>query len=281
MTYITPSEHRHKLRMQYLEDSKRDPVFVPLGVPGQKRLNSLDDKAYEREVEYELDQQQRLLAEVNGVEQTRDRGIRINVRRNNQLIDEAQRQYEMTRAAHAGQQWAGQERWQGKHNEEARKVNILHCREFVRRLARAGVHVWLNDFSKLLRIGVNARVLDFDEHGQPIGRKNKTLTTLQYPWSYEWSVMRFDEYDVPTQEKYRGWRTALLVLIGQGACTEEQAHEALGKPFITTASEFYREQLWNMRNLRGLYERPVAGNLDAKNLLPRRAQRTQRRRRKK
>lgn len=252
--FITPEEHKRRLREQYIADSKKDPVFVPLGV--RTRPVSLDERAYDKEVEYELDKEKhrQLADEVNGVEERKEGKKADN---HNQLVEESLRQHEMTYAAHAAQRWDGQERWQGKERQEARKVNVLHYREFQRRLKRVGVEITFNDFSKLGRIGMNARVMDFDELGNCIGMAKKTVTTLQYPWSYEWSIMRFNEYNVPTQEKFRGWRTALLVLISYGVCTEAQAHEALGQP-NGDASLFYREQLFNLRNKRGIYEKPVA-----------------------
>lgn len=94
------------------------------------------------------------------------------------------------------------------------------------------------------RIGVNAWVKpEPGTKAYDLGvYQMKTLTTLQYPYSPEWSVMRFDEYDVPQGEKYRGWRTVLLVLITVGVLTVEEAHKAFGDP-VGPASLFYREQL--------------------------------------
>ena len=77
----------------------------------------------------------------------------------------------------------------------------------------------------------------------------KTVTSLQYPYSQEWSVMRFDQYNVPKKEKYRGWRTALLVLILADVITEKEAHRAFGAG-RGPASEFYQMQLQTHRNVR-------------------------------
>lgn len=178
--------------------------------------------------------------------------------------------------------WEGQDRWQGKENEEMRKVNVIHCNEFIRRLAASGINaaldnhcvddfcadmnkihperdyeiigdggprIWLNSFSRVGRIGVNAWLKP--KPGTKAWDKHlyiaETVTTLQYPWSYEWSVMRFDEYNVPTAEKFRGWRTTLLNMIIKGVLTEEQAHRAFPL-HICAASTFYRKQLYNFRN---------------------------------
>lgn len=160
------------------------------------------------------------------------------------------------------QRWHGQERWQGRENEEMRLVRIMHPYTFMEKLARSGVtatpydpffwyrqnkipveswpkphyRIWLNAFTRAGRIGVNAVVKG----------EARTVTTIQYPYGPEWSIMRFNEYDVPTNEKYRGWRTTLLCLIVAGVITEAEAHKAFGSP-VGEASLFYREQLFNHR----------------------------------
>jgi hypothetical protein len=141
--------------------------------------------------------------------------------------------------------WEGQDRWQGKENEEMRMVNVMHCNTFIANLRRAGINadldnhcvdewvtemnklhpkkdyeiigdggprIWLNSFSRVGRIGVNAWTMpEKGTKARDLGvYVAKTITTLQYPYSIEWSIMRFDQYNVPTAEKYRGWRTTLL-----------------------------------------------------------------------
>lgn len=168
--------------------------------------------------------------------------------------EEIVRQMEKSYKAAAPQRWKGQERWQGRENEAMRLVNIIHPHTFIDRLNRAGIRasldaempgqvrharIWLNSFSLIGRIGVNAWV-----DGEPT-----TVTTLQYPYGPEWSIMRFDEKNVPTNEKYRGWRTTLLTLICTNVVTEEEAHRAFGKP-IGMAASFYLEQLYEHRKIR-------------------------------
>lgn len=174
------------------------------------------------------------------------------------MIEESLRQHELNEMAHAKQRWQGQERWQGWRNEETRLTRIMSCYEFVRRLRGGGVDVWLNHFvicihdepiqhcvkkrgaikgCKAGQIGVNARR----------ERQEKTITTTQYVYAPEYSVMRFDQYNVPTREKYRGWRTALLVLILAGVLSEDQAQDIFGAA-IGPASLFYRQQLYQFRN---------------------------------
>jgi hypothetical protein len=197
--------------------------------------------------------------------------------------------FEMNCARSAWMRWQGQERWQGRKNEEERLVNILHPLAVMRKLRNAGVDargeehpnatIWLNEQIGLGRIGVNAWVnpVETDEEGyleelrqardEGFGQHKidritenyyacrdrrkikRTLTTLQYPYGPEFSIMRFDKHNVPTKEKYRGWRTAMLVLIYAGILTEAQVDAAFGPP-IGAASEFYRQQLYTLRQVR-------------------------------
>jgi hypothetical protein len=184
----------------------------------------------------------------------------------NELVEESLRLYEqnLNDERRKETRWQGQDRWQGRENEEARITRIMSCFEFAKRLQREGVNVWLNDFvicvhgenlegcvqkrgdikgCKAGQIGVNAWV------STASCRVQKTVTTLQYMYGPEYSVMRFDRYNVPTREKYRGWRTALLVLIMNDVLREDQADEIFGPP-IGPASLFYRQQLWDYRNRR-------------------------------
>lgn len=73
--------------------------------------------------------------------------------------------------------------------------------------------------------------------------------TLQAPLGTEWMIMDFDEFDVPTQAKYLGWRTALLTMIRCGAITEAEAHKAF--PVGSgPAADWYMEQLYDERQQR-------------------------------
>ena len=164
----------------------------------------------------------------------------------------------------AKQRWPGQERWIGKENEEMRLVNILHPHAFFRKLKRAGVdcsiepatfYVWQEDFASGKRIEMKREryagrfwLYDYAHNGRiGIGAWKKGqrvhVTSLQYPYGPEWTLMRFDQFDVPTNERYRGWRTALLHLILAGILTEEEVNRAFGPVKLNQASLFYRQQL--------------------------------------
>lgn len=71
--------------------------------------------------------------------------------------------------------------------------------------------------------------------------------TLQTPLGTEWMIMDFDDYGVPTQAAFLGWRTALLTMIRAGCITEREAHKAF--PVGTThAADWYRQQLKELRD---------------------------------
>jgi hypothetical protein len=63
--------------------------------------------------------------------------------------------------------------------------------------------------------------------------------------------MKFDEFDVPQYERYRGWRTAILRLIQDEVVTEEEVERAFGPVVHNEASELYLEQLNYFRKTRG------------------------------
>jgi hypothetical protein len=200
-------------------------------------------------------------------------------------VEESLELHALNVAASIEQRLPDQDRWKGRENEEQRLVNILHPSQVMRRLRRAGVdardaespeaRIWLNDWSAGGMVGVNAWVnpQELDEEGYLLalshatgqaqkdilsdnfracleGRKiQRTLTSLQEPYGPEWSVMRFNEHGVATKERYRGWRTAMLVLIVAEVLTEEEVDAAFGKP-MGEAGAWYRSQLQVWRTIR-------------------------------
>ena len=164
----------------------------------------------------------------------------------------------------------------GRENEEARLVNILHPHAVFQKLKDAGVNCsiepamdwvwdidhktglatpvqrnlstarfWLHENVILDRVGISAWVWRNGE------RTAQYITYLQWPRGPEWSVMRFDEFDVPTSEKYRGWRTALLRLMQEGLLDEREVDRAFGPVTMSDVSELYHEQLDAIRESRG------------------------------
>lgn len=115
---------------------------------------------------------------------------------------------------------------------------ILHENEFLTRLGKLGTFK-PNDWS---RHGM--RGLNIFWQG-----KWKYLFAIQRGYAPEFSLMNFNEHQLPTTEKYRGWRgTVLLRLILGGYITEEAAHAEFGPPMLTRATLRYRLKLWKYRN---------------------------------
>jgi hypothetical protein len=193
---------------------------------------------------------------------------------------------EKARAQHLpGQVFWGIDEARRREQERMRMVNILHPNAIIRRLQRAGVdarfeqhpnaRIWLNDWTCNGLVGVNAWVKPqaMDEAGYLLGmsqatsqaqkdlltenffaaragrKVRKTLTSVQDPYGPEWSVMRFNDRGVATKEKYRGWRTAMLVLIVAEVLEEHEVDAAFGEP-IGEAAAFYRQQLQTWRQIR-------------------------------
>lgn len=210
-------------------------------------------------------------------EMLRRANLQIESRPNQQNLEQLQRKHEELVERKRAERLPGQERWQGRENEDRRFVNILHPHRIFYLLRAAGVdariespymtvwvpdklgelkqqrvmhsatgRLWLNESSRLGRIGVNAWVRD-EETGFPTAR---TVTTFQYPYGPEWSLFHFDQFGVATAEKYRGWRTGLLQMIVANVLTEEEVDRAFGPVVLNPASEFYRQQLQGNRRRR-------------------------------
>jgi hypothetical protein len=192
--------------------------------------------------------------------------------------DEVERIFEENYAAAAPQRWENQARFIGRENEEARLVNILHPHAFMRKLQRAGVdarieaphyyvwdidhktgkpiqvkkertvgRLWLHDDAVNGLLGISAWITN-SKTGL---RERKCITSLQHPCGPEWSLMYFDEFDVPIKERYRGWRTALLHLILRDVISEAEAVQAFGAVPLSPVSFEYRKILYYHRQRKG------------------------------
>ena len=195
-----------------------------------------------------------------------------------QLEEELERVFTENYLAREPHRWTGQERWLGEENEAKRLVNILHPHAVFRKLQRAGVdarieaptftvympddetgkpvavkrnrstgRIWLHDDVIEGRVGVSAKVWKTETQQYVI----KRVTYLQYPYGPEWSLMRFDMFDVPICEKFRGWRTALLHLITADVLTEAEVDRAFGPVPLSDVSIDYRKTLYEKRMRRG------------------------------
>jgi hypothetical protein len=195
-----------------------------------------------------------------------------------EIEDEVDRIYEENYAAAARQRWQHQDRFMGRENEEARLVNILHPHAFFRKLQQAGVdarieaphyyvwdidhktgkpiqvkkertagRLWLHDDAVNGLLGISAWVWS-SKAGL---RERKCVSSLQHPCGPEWSLMYFDEFDVPIKERFRGWRTTLLHLILKDVITEAEAVAAFGQVPLSDVSMVYRQTLYAHRMKKG------------------------------
>jgi hypothetical protein len=125
-------------------------------------------------------------------------------------------------------------------DKKARLVNIMHAREFVKKLRDNGIKCFTIDNGFPSTVGLFAHRPGTDEV--------IPVCYLQVPYMAEWSVIRTDSHGVPWGEEYRGWRTVLSQLILKEILTEDQAHKIFGKPALNRISRIYRRTLWNFRN---------------------------------
>jgi hypothetical protein len=107
------------------------------------------------------------------------------------------------------------------------------------RIVKSDKQIYLGNRVIQGRVALNAKVWD----EKLFKLVDMRINTLQVPLGPEWTVMRFDEYGIPTNEKFHGWRTALLSLITHRVITKEQADKAFGEA-KGEASLFYRKQLF-------------------------------------
>jgi hypothetical protein len=111
---------------------------------------------------------------------------------------------------------------------------------FITQLQRAGLNCWYRRHphpDKLTLVVVNK-----------MSKEAEVGCWVQFGFMPELSVMRFDEHNIPTTEKHRGWRTCLLQLILKGAISREKAEEVFGKPPTTPAFHRYNRTLQSFRN---------------------------------
>jgi hypothetical protein len=121
----------------------------------------------------------------------------------------------------------------------ARIGQVKHSSTIVRLLQKAGVNCWTRTHPQAGKLTL---VVQREDLPAEVG------CWVQQGFMPELTVMRFDEHGVPTTEKYRGWRTALLQLILKGVITEKKANEVFGKPATTEAFHRYNATLQNFRN---------------------------------
>jgi hypothetical protein len=184
------------------------------------------------------------------------------------------REFELNYAFAGRQRWSDQRRFMGKENIAMRLVNFLNPHQVFRKLQQVGVdarieapsfdvwmaddetgkpvkvkrerttgRIWLADNAINGRLAVSGWAVDKDTGL----RSRRQVTTLHYGYAPEWSLIHFDEFDVPITESWRGWRTALMQMILADVLTEDEVNRAFGPVPLHSVSLHYRQQLQTHR----------------------------------
>lgn len=127
-------------------------------------------------------------------------------------------------------------------DRKRRLVNIIHIREFLRRLHTNGVQCFTTYAGMPDTAGLWAVVPGYEQLG------HLYICYVQIPYMCEWSVLKLDAHGLPAGEEYRGWRTALWRLIEEGVLTEQKAHQIFGEPCSDSIARRYRQSLYWLRN---------------------------------
>jgi hypothetical protein len=199
----------------------------------------------------------------------RELETQVRERRNSaEYLEKAEMLHELNCQLRAGHKWEGQQRWQGRENEAMRLVNLMTPRQFIECLLKAGISAAIEpQVSREIKANPHTGVIETvnveRSHakiclGKAVVRgvvglfawvdgEYRYVDKLQVPLGPEWTLMRFDEHDIPQNERYHGWRTAVLALIRNRVITEREAERAFGPVVLNPASAFYRQQLYEWK----------------------------------
>jgi hypothetical protein len=136
-------------------------------------------------------------------------------------------------------------------NELARKVNPMSTDVFVAKLRANGIKCFT------VYNGLPGTVGLWCLPPKQVARA-RYICYIQIPAMYEWSVLRLDRHNIPSGEKFRGWRTAVMELIKKEILTEYQAHKIFGHPSGSKVFNRYRRSLWELRNDKRYTEEELA-----------------------
>jgi hypothetical protein len=145
-------------------------------------------------------------------------------------------------------------RWEEENKQIAKQYQFLSPEEYQDEGARIGKVLHASQFINILR-----RDFKLNCHYRRHPHEDKlTLIVIrnQKPevacwtarnWMPEYSIVRFDDHDVPLNERFRGWRTCLLQMILKGILKEEDANRVFGRA-QGPASTRYNSLLYAVRN---------------------------------
>jgi hypothetical protein len=147
-------------------------------------------------------------------------------------------------------QWKGEAPVKYK-NVEMRKLRAVGEEKLkhARRLRAAGFNAEADKaFAFAAEVGETAGAMMMEINAEESVPQLLRVASLQGPLSTEWMCMHFDEFGVPTEAKYLGWRTALLTMVRTRAITEAEAHTAFPVDSLSKPGEWYLQQLYRLRN---------------------------------
>lgn len=137
---------------------------------------------------------------------------------------------------------SGQYQWVKRKEYEhvaPRIGRVMHPHQLITLLRSAGLKCWYREHPHPDKVVL---VIQRKEWLDP-----EVGCWVQYGLMPEYSIMRFDEHDIPLDERRRGWRTCLLQLLLKEALTEEKAIEVFGEA-QGPASTRYLSTLYGFRN---------------------------------
>lgn len=72
--------------------------------------------------------------------------------------------------------------------------------------------------------------------------------SMDVPMMFEWSVLKLDQYGIPSGRLSIGWRDLAVQLVEKEIITEAQCHQIFGAPPANKLSERYYRSLWEKRH---------------------------------
>jgi hypothetical protein len=159
--------------------------------------------------------------------------------RNRVAEEELARQKELSDAASEQYRWVTKEEYE---EIEPRIGHIMHSTVFLGKLKKLGLPVWYAEHP------LKGRYKLVLEKGQGTFEPS-SIAWVQSGFMPEYSIMRFDEHDVPLDERMRGWRTILMQILLKRLLTEEQIISEFGRA-TGPASEKYNNFCYEIRNMR-------------------------------
>jgi hypothetical protein len=180
---------------------------------------------------------------------------------NEKLTPELERQiqeYEKRRHSKTSEQNAEElARWEEGNKELARQYQFLSPEEYRDEGARIGRILHSSQFLNILRKDLNLNCyFRTHPHKDKItliairpGGEPEVACWCARGFMPEYSIVRFDKYGVPLDEKYRGWRTPILQMILKGILKEKDIKKVF-RNAEGPASDKYNSLLYELRNRR-------------------------------